>query len=45
VVQQDRTENRRHKLIAALAEQQLILEAQLKGEVYGQAKEAVGQRR
>jgi hypothetical protein len=38
VVQQDRTENRRRKLIAALAEQQLIFEAQLKGETYAQTK-------
>ncbi len=38
VVQQDRTDNRRRRLVAALAKQQLILEAQLKGETYAQTK-------
>ena len=38
VVQQDPAENRRRKLVAALSEQQLVLKARLKGEVYGQPK-------
>jgi len=38
VAQQDPAENRRRKLIAALAEQQLVLKARLKGEPHSRAK-------
>lgn len=38
VAQQDATETRRRKLIAALAEQQLVLKARLKGEPHVRTK-------
>lgn len=38
VAPEDPVQARRRKLIAALDEQQLVLKAQLKGEVYGQTK-------
>jgi hypothetical protein len=38
VAQQDPAENRRRKLIAALAEQQLVLKARLKGEPHARTK-------
>ena len=38
VATEDPVQARRRKLVAALDEQQLVLKAQLKGEVYGQTK-------